>query len=439
MMDKALSDLISRGTHYDVEFKIKRKVDGKIIDLRSVAEIDATKNIVFGTVQDISEQKHLEETLRLNEHFMITIMDNIPGMVGYWDSELRNTFANSSYLSFFGKTKEQMKGITMMELMKPELFTLNEPYVKNALAGNKQSFERTLIKQDGTTSYTWAQYIPDIENKKVKGFFVIVTDITKIKSAQLELQELNEKLQLRSAEIESVNNKLTNLNADKDRFMSILAHDLKSPFNLLLGFSALLLENIHEYDIDKIKKQLTFINSSAQNIYTLLDNLLMWAHAQAGHLQFRPQDCNFAKTIADIIEVLSPTANEKKISINQSGTIDITVYADVDMLKTVLRNLISNAIKFSNSEGKIDITVSKSSSEIMISVSDNGVGMKPETLSKLFDFAQIHTSPGTSGEKGTGLGLLLCKEFVENHGGRIWAESELKHGSTFRFTLPCKL
>ena len=573
MLDKALYNLIHQGLIYDVEYKIKRESDGKIIDIHSKAEFDAAKNIIFGTVQDISEQKHLEETLKLNEHFMKTIMDNLPGMVAYWNSELQNSFANEAYLSFFGKTKEQMQGISMLELMKSELFAQNKPFVQRVLAGNKQSFERTLIKQNGTTSYTWAQYIPDFDGEKVKGFFAIVTDITEIKNAQIELEQLNQQLQLRSIEIGSINNNLTKerdliqkylnlvevlilsfntdgsiqmvnrkgleilgyekdelqnknwfktclpqpqgmeqifpiykeilagniesfehfeneiitktgekrliawhnnylrnengvieasissgeditdrkqaelkiqqqnmelikLNTDKDRFISILAHDLKSPFGSLVGFSELLLANIRKYDISKIEKHLTNIYNSAQNIYSLLDDLLMWARSQSGHLQFEPNEYNFAKLNADIIQVLTPTANAKKITINQFADSDIIVYADIDMLKTVLRNLISNAIKYTNCEGTIDITANKSPSEITISVSDNGVGIAPQNLSKLFDMAQKHTTSGTSGEKGTGLGILLCKEFVEKHGGRIWVESELGQGSTFKFTLP---
>jgi len=239
-----------------------------------------------------------------------------------------------------------------------------------------------------------------------------------------------------ASQIQMLNVKLEKLNIDKDRFISILGHDLKSPFNNLLGLSELLTKNIHKYDIDKIENFATNINQSAQRSFNLLEDLLKWANAQQGNIPFKPQNLDFTDVCQDTLEVLQPSANEKNIVINYSTANHLNVFADIDMLKTVLRNLVSNAIKFTNSGGAIRITAEQKDSNVTISVSDNGIGIAPDNLSKLFDISEVLTTKGTERETGTGLGLLLCKEFVKKHDGKIWVESEVGKGSDFRFTLP---
>jgi signal transduction histidine kinase len=231
--------------------------------------------------------------------------------------------------------------------------------------------------------------------------------------------------------------RLRQLNADKDRFISILGHDLRSPFNSLLGLSELLTKNIHKYDIDKIENFAININQSAQRSFNLLEDLLKWANAQQGNIPFKPQILSFADICKDSVEVLRPIADEKNIVITYPLSDGITVFADNDMLKTVLRNLVSNAIKFTNNDGVINISGEQTDSNVTISVSDNGIGIPPENLAKLFDISEVLTTKGTAKETGTGLGFLLCKEFVKKHGGIIWVESEVGKGSEFKFTLPC--
>jgi signal transduction histidine kinase len=230
--------------------------------------------------------------------------------------------------------------------------------------------------------------------------------------------------------------RLHQLNADKDRFISILGHDLKSPFNALLGFSELLTENIRTYDIDKIENIANRINKSAQSVYKLLEDILMWARTQQGKIPFKPQKWSFIDICKNILEILKQNANTKNITINYSVSDHMNVFADIDMLKTILRNLVSNAIKFTNNGGAININAEENSGNVIISVSDNGIGISPDNLTKLFDIAQVLTTKGTAEETGTGLGLLLCKEFVEKHGGKIWVESEFGKGSEFKFTMP---
>ncbi len=246
-------------------------------------------------------------------------------------------------------------------------------------------------------------------------------DITKRKHCEEDIQFKNAELQ--------------RLNADKDYFISILAHDLKSPFNSILGFLELLLSNIHTVDINEVEKQLTLVHKSAINAYNLLEDILVWALSQSGKIPFEPRRFNFKSSCDQVVEMLKPVADAKSITLKSVET-ETMVFADTNMVNTILRNLISNALKFTNKGGTITIYSEHKNSEITISVSDNGVGVSPELLPHLFDNSQVHSQKGTANEKGTGLGLLLCKKFVEKHGGKIWAESKLGHGSVFKFTLP---
>jgi len=229
--------------------------------------------------------------------------------------------------------------------------------------------------------------------------------------------------------------KLIQINIDKDRFISILAHDLRSPFNSLLGFSEELKENLNKLDMAQIRSYVNRIHDSAHNSYNLLEDLLMWEKSLQGTIPFNPQKVNLGEICLSVVESIRPIAATKNISLNWFE-IEISVYADVLMLKTVLRNLIINAVKFTNTLGAVNVSAKWDKSVVTISVSDNGVGISSENLSKLFDISQVLTTAGTSKEKGTGLGLLICKEFVEKQGGRIWVESEIGKGSDFRFTLP---
>ena len=175
---------------------------------------------------------------------------------------------------------------------------------------------------------------------------------------------------------------------------------------------------------------------SAQNTFILLEDILLWTRSQSGNLPFEPSELDFKICCYEAIEILKINANNKNITINYVETEKNVVYADINLLNTILRNLISNAIKFTNIGGNVNIYAKQNSASIIITVSDNGIGISPKILAKLFDATQIVTTMGTDNEKGTGLGILLCKEFVEKHGGKIWVESEVGKGSEFKFTLP---
>lgn len=246
----------------------------------------------------------------------------------------------------------------------------------------------------------------------------------------------NEEIKRSKEDLDVKNRQLEKLNTDKDRFMRVLAHDLKSPFNSLVGFSNLLIEQIDFYDKNEIKKMLITMKSVSENTYSLLLDLLLWTKSQAGNLPFNPENISPVEICKSSIKHLEQPAIKKDLSIEYKDTENTRVFADENMIKTVFRNLISNAVKFTERGGAITVSSSESSGMGEITVRDTGVGIPPEDIDKLFDISDLHTTPGTESEQGSGLGLLLCKEFVEKHGGKIRVESELGKGSAFIFTLP---
>jgi PAS domain S-box-containing protein len=230
-------------------------------------------------------------------------------------------------------------------------------------------------------------------------------------------------------------------NKTKDMFFSIIAHDLKSPFNTMLGFSNLLVNNFDRYEKEEQKKYLAIINDGIFSIYKLLENLLLWSRTQRNGIKFRPEKGNLFLLIQETFSVLKQLSENKSIKLTDQISEQISVLADKNMLQTILRNLISNAIKFTPKGGNIELAAKPFKDEqghnyIRISVKDNGVGITKEKQEQLFKISEHISTEGTEGETGTGLGLILCKEFVEKHGGKIWVESEPDKGSKFIFILP---
>lgn len=258
----------------------------------------------------------------------------------------------------------------------------------------------------------------------------------------LQRQLIKEKFTLQETlnKLNEVNIELKEANATKDKFFSIIAHDLKNPFVVLLGFSDILVENLRGYSIDQIEEQIKLINQTSHQTYSLLEDLLLWSRAQLGKLTFNPQRIVFDKFYNIIINSLINQIQKKNITISLVEQERVVLSADLNMLKTILRNLISNAIKFTHPNGQINIYTETKDENVLITVSDNGIGISEDNQVKLWKLSEQYTTCGTDGEEGTGLGLFLCKEFVEKHGGKIWVESELGKGSDFKFTIPlCKM
>ncbi|WP_372751743.1 tetratricopeptide repeat protein [Labilibaculum sp.] len=256
-----------------------------------------------------------------------------------------------------------------------------------------------------------------------------------------QIEDTNEELILQKEEIQNFAFELEKANKTKDKFFSIIAHDLKNPFNALLGFSDYLLKNHTTMDEEERGYYLKIINESSMKTFRLLDNLLTWARSQTGKIEFTPELFNISALISETISLLEESAWDKEIKLMLNAEKDLSITADKNMIDTVIRNLVSNAIKFTSKGGVIIVELQTVTDEnnqkfAEISVKDNGIGVPHEIQSKLFTITENITTKGTEEETGTGLGLILCKEFVERHNGKIWVESDIDKGSTFVFRIP---
>jgi PAS domain S-box-containing protein len=351
------------------------------------------------------------------------VIENIGEGFGFVNSNEEFLMVNPAAEKIFGVGKGELLGKNLKEFLSEEQYheIRHQTIIrKNGLSSN---YEFELTRPDGKIRNIMITAVHQFDdNESLTGTYGIFRDFTDNKQFELVLKQ-NEK-------------KLLQLNADKDRFMSILAHDLRSPFTGLLGLSELLAKNIYKYDTVRIEKFANDISKLTRSTYDLLEDLLMWVQSQSGKIVYNPQNVSLYTICVDVFSTLNQNIKDKNMTVCCLNTDDIILFADENLFKTVLRNLISNAIKFTNSGGKISIYAEKNQTEVTISVSDNGIGISPDIIAKLFDFSKVYSTKGTERESGTGLGLLLCKEFVEKHNGKIWVESEVGKGSNFKFTLP---
>ncbi len=248
-------------------------------------------------------------------------------------------------------------------------------------------------------------------------------EIAERKKAEEALRQKNEELQL--------------ANATKDKFFSIIAHDLRSPFNAILGFSGLLTDKAESLDREKVNQYSQIVNQSANMAMKLLMNLMEWARSQTGRIKFSPEEFTLLPIVEQVGKLLfQENPEEKMLEFATNIPPETTIFGDVAMINTILRNLVSNAIKFTHSGGRITLSAQQYAHGTEVSVADAGVGIDAEKISKLFDINENISTPGTQNEKGTGLGLILCKEFIDYHDGKIWVESTPGKGSTFKFIIP---
>ncbi|MCB2194969.1 MAG: tetratricopeptide repeat-containing sensor histidine kinase [Bacteroidetes bacterium] len=252
---------------------------------------------------------------------------------------------------------------------------------------------------------------------------------TLLKTKNDQLEETNHKLT-------SSENNLKELNATKDKFFSIIAHDLKNPFQSLLGFSETLYNQMDELEKEELSEYSRLIYESSQNLFNLLSNLLQWSKSQLGSVKLSPVEVNLYDSIDDVLSLLNISIAKKQIAVHNEVNKDTSVKVDKHVISTVLRNLLNNAVKFTDKKGEIRITSKIKDKNILISVQDSGRGISKENLEKLFKIDQEHSTKGTDNESGSGLGLILCKELVNQSGGDIYVESTLGKGSTFSFSLP---
>lgn len=413
--------------HHSWESIHLRKDGSKFPVLSDITTIkDSQGKVIYRivNVQDITERKLAEEMIKVNEARYRLLFDNMTN--GFSVNKVITDENNNPvdfkiiemnyfYKEFGGFDKNEIEGKTMIELYPGIELNLLRKLCQVGLTGvplKMEYFSKSLNKY-----FILNCYSPE------KGIFALIfDDITEHKQAEIKIQQQNLEL--------------TKLNSDKDLFISMLAHDLRSPFISILGFLELLTKNIRKYDVDKSEKLINILNGSANNVYRLLEDILIWIKSQSGKLPFEPQKLNFSEICADVIEVLKQNIDSKNISINHFSSGVIDMYVDKNMFESILRNLVSNAIKYTRNGGRIDIYAQIEGENIIITVSDSGTGIDLDKLPDIFDISRTESISGTENEKGTGLGLLICKEFVDRHGGKIWVKSELGKGSNFNISIP---
>jgi len=363
-----------------------------------------------------------EKTEIINKKFE-TLADYLPGFIAYVNANtMKYEFVNKQYQKSFGIPIDQIIGSHVKDIVGEENFKFALKYIDKVKAGQSIFYENVFTLVEGQ-KWIKVNYVPEFDKDgNVASIIVMTYDISEQKQAEAIINKKN-------IELQQINN-------DKDLFFSIIAHDLRGPFNSILGFLNLLSENINEYSTKEIENFIHVVYQSAIQTFNLLEDILMWAKTQLGKISFESQNLNFLEICEEINGNLKIIANSKNIKLNYSAHPHLIIWADKQMINIILRNLIANAIKFTPTNGNIDISAEIVNNMVVVTVSDNGVGIEPKVLDKLFNLAQIHTSPGTANEKGTGLGLILCKEFVEKHGGKIWVNSQFGQGSTFNFSLP---
>jgi PAS domain S-box-containing protein len=379
----------------------------------------------FATIfTDITDQKLAQMAQQESERRFRDIMEHVNMVSAMLDVDGNINFANDYLLKLTGWTSEEIIGKNWFNVFIPANAAIRtDLYKKIDEEIIPVHYENEILTRTGERRLIhWCNTLLRNSKGKIEGLAGIGIDITDSKMAQKALQESEASLR--------------ELNATKDKFFSIIAHDLKSPFNSILGLSNLLEEQVREKNYDGIEEFATLIQNSSQLAYNLLKNLLEWSRSQTGKLEFSPEYLEIGSLINEAIGVLAHSAQQKSIHIRSKLPGNLIVFVDRSMISSVLRNLISNAIKFTKPDGQIVISAERAKSEVIISIADTGVGIAPKDIAKLFRIDENHTTLGTLNEKGTGLGLILCKEFVERHNGKIWAESEPGNGSRVQFSIP---
>lgn len=380
-------------------------------------------SLLLEKVKELERENSMlkEQQIEINKakELYLKIFEEFPALV--WRSRLDKLcdYFNKTWLDFTGRTYEQEFGNGWAEGVHPDDFDFCVQTYLTAF-DKREAFLMEYRMKNKFGEYRWIRDFGrpfyDLDNTFL-GYIGSCYDITEIKNSELSLIELN---------------------ATKDKFFSIIAHDLKTPFNSIIGFSELLVDKVKENDYDKVAEFAGIILQSSKRAMDLLINLMEWSQLQSGRMNFNPEFFDVSMLIDEVMLLLNGIADQKSIIIENQLTKPVLVFADKEMISAVMRNLISNALKFTHTGGCLSISALIKENEVIITVSDNGVGLPEDRINKLFILSESYSTPGTNKEKGTGLGLILCNEFIKKNNGLIWVESEIDKGSSFSFSLPLK-
>lgn len=403
----------------NIEFGIRN--DALNMDLKKV--ITTSEQLNDRLQQEIIERSLAEKEIRklskvfldgTNPSFIEDLSGNILEM-------------NDEAVNVYGYSREELIGKSIKQLLPDEKHEQMDELIKLCIEGELVRDIAGVRRKKGGNEIPVLMTLSLLTDETHNPFGIasIVSDITEQKNIEKELTESKAVAEL--------------ANAAKDKFFSIISHDLRGAFSSFFCFVNLMKNRRKNLSEEKITKLYDDMSGSAESSYKLLDNLLQWARSQTGKIQLKREKLLLQELVNEMFEFTNYQADQKKIRLESKIPSAEIAYGDKNMIQTVIRNLIANAIKFTPQHGKIIVETEKHNDQIQLSISDTGVGIKQEIMDKLFRIDTQVTSKGTENEKGSGLGLILCKEFVERNGGEIWVESKLGKGTTIRFTLPLSL
>ncbi len=460
-----------------------------ILNILIVASTISLINILQNKL--FAEKEFREKLENLNERHLVArkkaeqsdsfnklLLEAIPLPFFYKNLNGEYLLCNSAFEDFFDMNQSEIIGKKVFDIVPKNLAQLFEIKANEAISSNQiKIFETQVITKKGVKDVIVHKLALKADNSDFSGIIGVIIDISDIKKAEIEIRELNESLEqkvndrtneLNNAliKIESANQKLKLLNESirieannlallneklaksenelrianqtKDKFLSIIAHDLRNPIGGMRNTAEAMMKYFQLMTKEDIEKLLNTLYTAANVTLELLDNLLNWARLQAGRIELNYELFSLNESINKVTKIFKSMAESKKIMLNVIIDKEYKFYYDKNSIETVLRNLLSNAVKFTPAGGLIEIGIHPDSKNrnVIVFVKDNGMGIKKENIDKIFKFDETITTLGSSGEIGTGLGLVLCREFVEKHGGRIWVDSEYEKGSTFQFSIP---
>lgn len=393
-----------------------------------------------------------------NEHQNLDLYDFVPVGICVIDRNYNVKFWNKTLRGWTGYSREEIIGKNLLEIY-PHL---NHPVYKLRIDlmfnGHPPTIFSSLLHKyffpieiaDGEFQMQSAT-LTAMPTGKAKEFYALIAIENETKlfervrnyrnmknQAQIEIEKRSQ-IEL---ELQAYAKKLEESNNTKDKFFSIIAHDLKNPFAGFLGLTQILSNDMNKFSLDELQSFGKNLNKSAKNLYVLLENLLEWSRMQNGTIPFNPDMCVFAYLVKQNLDIANENIQKKQLKIINNVPNALMMNIDVSMINSVLRNIITNAIKFTPTKGTIEIGIDENNTQhakpdyLTIYVKDSGIGIPEELIEKLFKIEERVSRLGTEGESSTGLGLLLCKEFIHKHDGEIWIESKENCGTTFYFTLP---
>lgn len=438
---RAIESMLSVADVYAMGFSVDKKYFGGIVlfvteSLVKSGAMDedailAIENIInqsstlIQRLRDRATLKQNEKTL-INTNLQIeTLIENSTSGYIFEDISRKILKVNKAFCNLFNIVDTSMiVGFDCKVACQRYSVLFNEPEsfvaeVERLMDGNKALFNQELYMCNGKVLER--DFVPIVDGT-ITGYLWQYRDITQRKLNEKKLQEQSELLH--------------ELNCTKDRFFTIIAHDLKGPFNSILGLTEFLLTDYDEISKEEQLNYIRLLHSSSNSTYKLVENLLEWARLQNDHIEIQREELNLVDLVNESIEPSLPNAEKKGITVIKNIENHISVNADNNSIKTIIRNLFNNAVKYTPNGGLVEFNAFRNGDNVEVSISDTGIGMSPKTISKLFKIEESQSRLGTNNESGTGLGLILCKDIITKNNGKIWVESKPGKGSVFKFSIP---